>query len=94
MGDLNYQLCVTSEDISTPVNYMTLSYRWGSVDFIKLTCKNIGDLRLGRAISELPKTFIDAIFVTRRFSIRYLWIDSLCIIQDSEQDCKSVKSQT
>ncbi|RFU28921.1 hypothetical protein B7463_g7420, partial [Scytalidium lignicola] len=34
----------------------------------------------------LPKTFQEAIYVTRSFGIRCLWIDSLCIIQDSSED--------
>lgn len=37
-------------------------------------------------IRELPQTFIDAVHLTRRLGIRYLWIDALCIIQDSESD--------
>lgn len=36
--------------------------------------------------ADLPKTFQDAIIITRRLGIQYLWIDSLCIIQDSEED--------
>jgi len=87
-GDLEYRLLITSDDIFEPVDYMTLSYRWGDLDFIKLTCANIEELRLGKAISELPQTFIDAIVVARYFSIRYIWIDALCIFQDSKQDCK------
>ena len=35
---------------------------------------------------ELPQTFQDAITVTRKLQIRYLWIDSLCILQDSPED--------
>jgi hypothetical protein len=34
----------------------------------------------------LPQTFRDAISITRRLGVQYLWIDSLCIIQDSEED--------
>ncbi|PMD47126.1 hypothetical protein L207DRAFT_575925 [Hyaloscypha variabilis F] len=34
----------------------------------------------------LSKTFQDAIIITRSLSVRYLWIDSLCIIQDDEHD--------
>jgi hypothetical protein len=34
----------------------------------------------------MPMTFKDAIMVTRNLGIRYLWIDSLCILQDSEAD--------
>jgi len=36
--------------------------------------------------SSLPRTFQDAIKVTRSLTIRYIWIDSLCIIQDDERD--------
>ena len=36
--------------------------------------------------ASLPKTFQDAVYVTRKFGIQYLWIDSLCIIQDSKED--------
>jgi len=36
--------------------------------------------------STLTKTFQDAIYITRRPGIRFLWIDSLCIIQDSVSD--------
>ncbi|CAG5174570.1 uncharacterized protein ALTATR162_LOCUS7815 [Alternaria atra] len=35
---------------------------------------------------ELPKTFQEAILVTRELGLNYLWIDSLCIIQDSKAD--------
>jgi len=37
-------------------------------------------------VSELPKTFQDAIEITGAIGLRYLWIDSLCIVQDSETD--------
>jgi len=36
--------------------------------------------------SDLPKTFQDAVITTRQLGLRYLWIDSLCIIQDSQED--------
>jgi hypothetical protein len=36
--------------------------------------------------SSLPRTFQDAVLVARSLTIRYLWIDSLCIIQDDEKD--------
>lgn len=34
----------------------------------------------------MPKTFVDAITITRHLGIRYLWIDSLCICQDDSED--------
>src|SRR5207248_2982479 len=37
-------------------------------------------------LSDLPPTFRDAIAVTRTLRVRYLWIDSLCIIQDDRDD--------
>jgi hypothetical protein len=37
-------------------------------------------------VEKLPRTFQDAITFTRRLGLRYLWIDSLCIIQDDSDD--------
>jgi len=34
----------------------------------------------------LPKMFQDAISITRILDIEYIWIDSLCIIQDDSED--------
>ena len=34
----------------------------------------------------MPSTFQDAIEVTRRLGVRYIWIDALCIVQDDRQD--------
>jgi hypothetical protein len=37
-------------------------------------------------LAELPKTFRDAVVITRKLGARYLWIDSLCIVQDEMKD--------
>ncbi len=37
-------------------------------------------------LSQVPQTFQDAMLIAQRLGVRYIWIDSLCIIQDSEQD--------
>jgi len=37
-------------------------------------------------IDDLSNTFRDAVRITRELGGRYLWIDSLCIIQDNEDD--------
>ncbi|KAF1980142.1 hypothetical protein BU23DRAFT_562554 [Bimuria novae-zelandiae CBS 107.79] len=37
-------------------------------------------------ITHMPKTFQDAIIVTRELGLPYLWIDSLCIIQQNKED--------
>ncbi|KAL5323650.1 hypothetical protein ACEPPN_008190 [Leptodophora sp. 'Broadleaf-Isolate-01'] len=66
--------------------WATLSHRWGQADILKSMNSNIQELETGIDVSKLPATFGDAIFLTRHFGLRYLWIDSLCIIQDSAED--------
>ncbi len=46
-------------------------------------------LKAGISISKLPQTFRDAVEITRKLSVRYLWIDSLCILQDSALDMRA-----
>jgi Heterokaryon incompatibility protein (HET) len=67
--------------------YVTLSYCWGlDPSFSKLTSKNLNMRQAGIPVNTLPKTFIDAVDATRRLGFQYLWIDALCIIQDSRED--------
>jgi hypothetical protein len=47
---------------------------------------NISTLSQAISPKQLPKTFADAIEITRKLGIDYIWIDSLCIIQDDEDD--------
>ncbi|KAI1264021.1 hypothetical protein F5Y18DRAFT_428528 [Xylariaceae sp. FL1019] len=62
--------------------YVALSHPWGSqLPFFVSTQENIDDHRRNIDISDLPATFQDAIETTRAIGKRYLWIDSLCIIQ-------------
>ena len=68
------------------VQYDILSGRWGSDPTIKLLCSNLHTFRQEQPIADLPKTFREAVVVARHFKIRYLWIDSLCIVQDSDED--------
>ncbi|CZR67815.1 uncharacterized protein PAC_17714 [Phialocephala subalpina] len=70
--------------------YMALSYCWGPVDktskLLTTTHDTIG-LRSEKIVfSTMPQTFQDAVNVARKLGIQYLWIDSLCIIQDDAQD--------
>ncbi|KAI1368519.1 heterokaryon incompatibility protein-domain-containing protein [Xylaria arbuscula] len=50
--------------------------------------KTLGCFKDGIHLDSLPQTFRDAVFMTRVLGCRYLWIDSLCIIQDSTEDWK------
>lgn len=68
--------------------YATLSHCWGkhSHQLFRTTRENVEQLRQGISCDRFPKTFRDAIKITRKFSLRYLWIDSLCIIQDDYEE--------
>ncbi|KAK7961231.1 hypothetical protein PG988_012445 [Apiospora saccharicola] len=71
---------------SKPVQYMALSHCWGSTRPITLTKSSLSQLEEGVETSCLPQSFQDAIWLTHRLGVQYLWIDSLCILQDSQQD--------
>lgn len=51
-----------------------------------LTASTLEEMRSEISIPELPQTFQDAIAITRSLHVRYLWIDSLCTMQDSQSD--------
>ncbi|RSM05408.1 hypothetical protein CDV31_009560 [Fusarium ambrosium] len=53
---------------------------------IKTTTKTKSLLENSLSEDLLPRTFRDALNITRPLGIRYLWIDSLCIIQDDPED--------
>lgn len=67
-------------------HYAALSHPWGSSQPLSLKSENISSFRQAISWDSLPKTFQQAIMFTRKLSISYLWIDSLCIIQDSKED--------
>ncbi|KXH53515.1 hypothetical protein CSIM01_12758 [Colletotrichum simmondsii] len=64
--------------------YVCLSHRWGDAKFSRLTSttENIHMHMGGIEWGDIPKTFQDAIVICRRLSVEYLWIDTLCILQD------------
>lgn len=77
-------------DRSEELGYIALSHPWGDENYNNHFCttsKNITDrLETGIPIIELPDTFKHAVKVTRELGVRYLWIDSLCIIQGDDGD--------
>ena len=66
--------------------YAALSYTWGTGRSFTNTTSRYSRLKQGFKIGDLPNTIRDAVLVARRLSIPYLWIDQLCIIQDSPSD--------
>ncbi|KAK4139350.1 heterokaryon incompatibility protein-domain-containing protein [Dichotomopilus funicola] len=68
--------------------YAALSHCWGPPEHLppRTTRENLGLRRLSIPIEELPPTFSEAVQLCRGLGIPYLWIDSLCIIQDDAAD--------
>lgn len=81
----NLRLC----NVPPGTNYASLSHCWGKHVPIKLLSSNLTAFLKNIEISKLPRTFREAIEVVRHLDIEYIWIDSLCIIQDSKEDWAS-----
>ncbi|KAF2644098.1 HET-domain-containing protein [Massarina eburnea CBS 473.64] len=66
--------------------YAALSHCWGTTKPCVTEKRSLEDRTNGIPLHTLSKTFQDAITITRKLGIRYLWIDSLCIVQDDDED--------
>ncbi|ETS87204.1 hypothetical protein PFICI_01032 [Pestalotiopsis fici W106-1] len=78
--DDSVRLVITADE-QTVGNYATLSYCWGKDRFLTMTPNNISEFKAGRSIKDFPLTFREAFTVTKSLGIKYLWIDSYCIMQ-------------
>ena len=74
------------QSIGKRAKYATLSYCWGQSIGLMSTTKTIQQHCRRLPLDTLPKTMRDAIHITLALGLEYLWIDALCIIQDSEED--------
>ncbi|KAK7718972.1 hypothetical protein SLS63_010295 [Diaporthe eres] len=72
-------------------SYLSLSYVWGQAAVVKVVKSNLDQLQRPGALEgpekqvSLPKTVRHAIHLTKLLGERYLWVDSLCIVQDDEE---------
>ena len=70
--------------------YLALSYVWGQSKTLRNTGAIRADLEvegeLSKRLEEIPRTIKDAIELVKELGERYLWVDSLCIIQDDDED--------
>ncbi|KAF2653766.1 hypothetical protein K491DRAFT_602167 [Lophiostoma macrostomum CBS 122681] len=66
--------------------WIALSHQWGLAPHFSTTRLNLEDHLKGIKVENLPATFRDAVSVTRALHCRYLWIDSICIIQGPDGD--------
>jgi hypothetical protein len=89
-------LCVPDEDATTTcvigtgglgyVPWCSLSYCWGGPQRMQSTKANFPGDRRELRLSDLPRTILDALLVAKELNIPYIWIDSLCILQDDPDD--------
>ncbi|KAJ2903206.1 uncharacterized protein MKZ38_010242 [Zalerion maritima] len=82
------QLKVIDEgDAEEDISYVALSYRWGGEQPMKTTSENLEErVESGLPLSSLPRTFQDAITLTSNLGLKYLWIDSMCMVSDNIPD--------
>jgi hypothetical protein len=74
------------ETIGQRADYCALSHCWGQKQPIRTTSDNFHKHLTDVPFESLPKTFRDAVYLAQGINIPYLWIDSLCIIQDNVVD--------
>lgn len=86
-SDKSIVCLVETDGLRSP--WVSLSYCWGISNTVKTIRANLQEHLEGIRLSELPKTIRDAVIVTRRLGLVYLWVDTLCIIQDSPQDLEA-----
>ena len=77
-------MCLISPSVSVP--FAALSYCWGSTQQSTTTNDNIAERFNNINHSDLQQTLKDAVLITRMLGLQYIWIDSLCIIQDNQDD--------
>lgn len=82
------RLVETIETAAEFARYACLSHCWGGkiAETAVTTTVNLKSMKEGIPIEHFPQTFQDAVRMTRRLGLQYLWIDSMCILQDDESD--------
>jgi len=75
-------------ELPANVPWVALSYCWGGPQEHSLRKDNLSDYGMPGALTEerLPPVIFDALVATKALGERYIWIDSLCIVQDDELD--------
>lgn len=75
------------------MEYVCLTHRWTPTKPLQLTRASAEQFKMAIPMANLSQTFQDAFTVTRSLGYRYIWIDSLCIIQDSADDWATESSK-
>jgi hypothetical protein len=72
--------------------YLTVSHCWGKSKHMRLMKDNYQAFLWGFNESALPRTYRDAFAISIALGFRFIWIDSLCIVQDDAQDWRNQSS--
>ncbi|KAI9785766.1 MAG: hypothetical protein M1839_008783 [Geoglossum umbratile] len=83
---LKLKLLDSEETLGVSGMYVALSYSWGRVQPLKTEKATLRERKQDISWSTLPKTFQDAVTVANFLGFSYIWIDSLCIVQDDSSD--------
>ena len=84
---------VLSAQLPQSTTYFALSHQWGAKPSLKLKQETLKSFKADIPWASIPKTFQDAISVTISLGSSYIWIDALCIIQNSKSDWLEQASQ-
>jgi hypothetical protein len=87
-GDFPLVNLVLTDQMEPKTEYLALSHCWGKDMLFKLLCDNLESCYNNIDYKNLSTNLQDAIFVTQSLGYSYIWIDSLCIVQDSTADWK------
>ena len=76
----------SKEEYPEGVEYVTLSHRWCDDNQLQLTKGSLQQLRSRVPLQKCKASIKDAVQVARHLDIQYIWVDSLCIVQDDITD--------
>jgi hypothetical protein len=83
---------------TTASSYLALSYVWGDSVPFKLRLANFSDLQRPSAFTKvwqaIPQTVRDAMVLAEQLNFRYLWVDTLCIIQDAQDKSQHLEKMS
>lgn len=84
-------------EVAGPLTYAALSYCWGrpaqAAQQLKLTSENVSRMRERIPMPSMSPVMQDAVTTCKALDIRYLWIDAVCIMQDSKRDWEEQSAQ-
>ncbi|KAJ5546938.1 HET-domain-containing protein [Penicillium frequentans] len=81
-------------EVHNPGNhrFLALSYVWGQVNAVRLKYDNKEEMMqfqgLGKFLDSLPRTIVDAMELVRAIGESYLWVDTLCILQENTSEAQ------